>query len=250
MSTSLDARRPGRRARSVALASIMGAALACAAGCESMLSPTRYGEIRVTVATNAGLPVSGVSVNLYTGFRPIEYAFTDLNGVYVFERVVTGTLYGVTAGIPRGLGDLTQGPYLVQDNLEVEPGTRREVVFTLVPCTGTVVVAVRDDAGRPAPGIAAILYDAVGTLGTQNTAADGTTRFVDVACGELGVRLEENPSYVITPGYGTSYRDGLQITPTATLVSIAFTVRAAARTGAVSAMRRSAGGITAPVNQR
>jgi hypothetical protein len=198
-------------------------ALAAVGGCEAMLSPNQYGEVRVTVTTAAGAPVEGVPVTLYTGARPIEYAHTDAGGVYLFERVTRGN-YGVLAGLPRGFGDRTDAPYLVQDNIDVLPDARRDIAFTLVPCTGTLTVAVRDKAGRPVAGARVILYDAQTTVDAQATGADGTWRFESVSCGEYGVRLEPIAGYTITAGRGTSYLDGLRISQTSPTISVSFTV--------------------------
>ena len=188
-----------------------------------MLSPNQYGEVRVTVTAVGGAPVAGVPVTLYTGPRPIEYAHTDAAGVYTFERVTKGN-YGVLAGLPRGFGDPTDAPYLVEDDLDVEPDARRDVAFTLVPCTGVLTVAVRDGSGRPVAGARVILYDAVTTVDTQPTGADGVWRFEHLACGEYGVRLEPAAGYTITAGRGTSFLDGLRITRSTPAVTVSFTV--------------------------
>lgn len=195
-------------------------------GCEAILSPSRYGEVRVTIATASGAPAPGAAVVLYTGQRPIEYAYTDAAGVYLFERVTAGN-YGVVARLPRGFVNLGGGPSVVQDDLQVAPGARREVAFSVLACSGTVTVTVRNESGAPAVGVQVILYDAVSTLDAQPTGADGVRRFASVPCGEFGVRLEERAGYVVTPGRGTSFVDGLRISPTVPDVAVSLSVRSA-----------------------
>lgn len=220
----------------------MTSGLVSALGCESVLSPPRYGEVRVTVATNAGIPVPGVSLSLYTGQRPIEYAHTDDAGTYTFERVPEGN-YGVTAAIPAGMGDLSESPFLYRDNLDVVPNEERAVAFTFVPCAGSLSVSTRDTTGAAAPGVPVTLYDGTGELQTQSTASDGSSRFVAISCGEYGVRLGENPGYTVTAGRGTSYLDALRISRTAPDLSVAFRVRRCRATIHVRAQDASNAGV-------
>lgn len=217
--------------------------LASALACEPLLlSPPRYGEVRVTVTTNAGMPVAGVSLSLYTGQRPIEYAHTDDAGTYTFQRVPAGN-YGVIAAIPAGMGDLSESPFLYRDNLDVVPNEARAVSFTFVSCAGSLAVATRDTAGAPAPGVPITLYDGTGELQTQPTASDGISRFAAVGCGEYGVRLGESPSYTVVAGRGTSYADGLRISRAAPDLSVAFQVRRCRATIHVRALDASNAGV-------
>jgi hypothetical protein len=190
--------------------------------CESLLSPPQYAQVDVAIATTSGDPVPDVPVNLYTGQRPLEYAATNAAGVYTFERVPPG-LYGVTITVPQGLGD-GASPYLSQDDLRIERGDRRTVTFTLTPCHGSLLVTVRDASGG-AVDVPITLYAAAGIRDSARTAADGTHRFSSVACGTYGVRLEPNTGYVVTPGAGTAYQEGLRLTPTVSSLALTFLVQ-------------------------
>lgn len=225
------------------------ALLVASLGCESvLLSPPQYGEVHVTVTTDAGAPVPDIPLTLYTGQRPIEYAKSDLAGSYTFQRVPRGS-YGVLATVPAGTGDLGDS-YLVRDGLEMTPGVRRTVAFTLARCEGAIIVAVREVSGEPAIGVPLTLYSSAGVLDTARSAQDGTHRFASVTCGEYGVQLGENPGYTLTPGRGGSYLDGIRLTRVSPPFTASFAVqrcRATLRVRAVDAASAGVAGATATV---
>jgi hypothetical protein len=185
--------------------------LAALLGCEPLLlSPPRYGSVRVTVVTVAGTPVPNVPVNLYTGPRPIEYAQTDAAGAYTFQRVPPN-YYGVTVTVPAGLGDIALTPFVSQDNIIIEGEMERSVTFTLVPCSGSIVAAVRDTAGGGVPNVPLTLYDRSGDRDSATTGTDGLHRF-STTCGEYGLRLAKGAGYAIIPGRGSEFVDSVRVT--------------------------------------
>lgn len=218
-------------------------------GCESLLlSPPQYGEVHVTVTTDAGAPVPDIPLTLYTGQRPIEYAKSDAAGNYTFERVPPGN-YGVVATVPEGTGDRGDS-YIVRDRLEMRPGERRTVAFTVARCEGAIIVSVREASGQPAIGVPLALYSSAGVLDSARTALDGTHRFSSVTCGEYGVQVGENPGYTLTPGRGGSYLDGIRVTRVSPSLTVSFPVqrcRAAIRVRAVDAASAGVAGATATV---
>jgi hypothetical protein len=105
-------------------------------GCEHMLvTPSQYGELRVSVTMGSGAPVTDLGLVLYTGVRPIEYSATDASGSHTFERVPPGN-YGVTGPMPMGMCDEHESSILVKDDLDMGPGSERVVTFILHACVG------------------------------------------------------------------------------------------------------------------
>ena len=79
------------------LRATMVATCVLAAGCDSWLStPSLYNTVQVTVTQPNGAPIPDVSLELYTGLRPMGYGTTDANGAFTFTRVPQGG-YGVVA---------------------------------------------------------------------------------------------------------------------------------------------------------
>ena len=115
------------------------ALLVGAIACEPLLlSPSQYGELRVTITTEAGAPVPDTPITLYTGARPIEYSRTDESGSRTFERVPPGN-YGVLGAMPAGMCNPNGSSTLVQDDLDVVPSAQRLVSFTIRPCLRAVI---------------------------------------------------------------------------------------------------------------
>ena len=218
-------------------------------GCESLLlSPPQYGEVQVTVTTDAGAPVPNIPLTLYTGQRPIEYAKSDVAGNYTFQRVPPGN-YGVVATVPEGAGDL-ENAYLVRDGLDVGPGARRTAAFTVARCEGWISVSVRDYSSAPAVSVPVTLYTSAGALDSARTASDGVHRFASLTCGEYGVQLGENPGYTLIPGRGRSYLDGIRVTRVSPSTAVSLAVqrcRATIRVRALDAASVGVAGATATV---
>jgi hypothetical protein len=117
--------------------------LAGALACEPLLlGPSRYGEVYVTIATASGEVVPDVPIVLYTGARPIEYARTDASGSFLFQRVPADN-YGVLGEMPAGMCNPDGSRTLVTDDLDVVPGERRLVPFTIRPCVPASATPVR-----------------------------------------------------------------------------------------------------------
>jgi hypothetical protein len=205
-------------------------------GCEALLSPSQYGEVRVALIVDDGTPIGRAPVTLYTGQRPMEYAATDETGTYTFERVPPG-LYGVLAGLPDTLHAMAEAPYLVEDDLLIEAGATRSVTLTLVSCRGSLIVTVRDESGRPASGVPVTAYRSFGSPRTEATGTDGTRTFMALPCGEYGVKVEPTAQYTPVPGRGSSFVDGLHVTREPPTASAVLRVRlAGAATSAHAAM--------------
>ena len=107
----------------------LGLLLLAASSCDYMLTrPALYSSVPVSVTLLNGDPVAGVKLELYTGFRPMDYAVTGADGRFTFEHVPLGN-YGVYAiGVPNGYLPVGH-PYV--DNLDVEPGVSPPVHLIL-----------------------------------------------------------------------------------------------------------------------
>lgn len=79
------------------------------AGCSEIFSSGYdYGRIRVSMVDQAGDPVPGALLTLYTGKGHQGFGRTDGSGNHVFEFVPLGS-YGIEAGAPPGYR-FTPGP--------------------------------------------------------------------------------------------------------------------------------------------
>jgi hypothetical protein len=202
-------------------------------GCEALLSPPRYGQVRVTLAVDVGTPIDNAPVTLYTGQRPMGYGLTDGAGTYTFERVPPG-VYGVIATLPDTLRGMAGTTYLVDDDLRIGPGASEAVTLTLVSCFGSLHVTVRDETGRLASGVSVSAYRSFGSPRTEPTGSDGTRTFTALPCGEYGVKVEPTSQYAPVTGQGGSYVDGLRLSREQPIASAVLRVHA---TGAASSVR-------------
>jgi hypothetical protein len=131
---------PSRALPNRALPILAGVLLLAGTGCEPILvTPSRYGTLRVSITMESGAPVAGLGIVLYTGVRPMEYSATDDAGQHTFERVPPGN-YGVLGAMPAGLCDERGSAALVRDDLDMTPGLERAVTFTLHPCASPAAV--------------------------------------------------------------------------------------------------------------
>jgi hypothetical protein len=113
--------------------------LVAASSCDYMITrPSLYSSVPVTVTLANGDPVAGVHLELYTGFRPMDFGATGSDGRHTFEHVPLGN-YGVFAtSFPDGYLPADK-PYV--DGLDVEPGVSPPVHLVLVKAgAGTTTV--------------------------------------------------------------------------------------------------------------
>ena len=209
-----------RTCTSAAAGVLVGGAAACF---EPLLSPPQYATVQVTTSTPDGAPVPEVRLTLYTGQRPIEYAVSDAEGMYRFERVPPGN-YGVVAQFPDEFRDLTEAPYLVRDALTVRRGDAVVVAMQQARCVGSITLTVGDSSGRRAVGIPASLYTSEGPVQQGVTDATGTTRFLELRCREYGVALGPSATCTIGAGRGSSFADGIAVRRARPDASVALTV--------------------------
>ena len=196
------------------------------AGCfEPLLSPSQYATVRVTTSTPDGTPVPEVRLTLYTGQRPIEYAVSDADGGYVFERVPPGN-YGVLAHFPDEFRDPSESPYLVKDALFVEAGEEVSVVMSQSRCVGAVTLTVRDSTGRPGRAVPVSLYSSDGPVAQGVTDAAGGARFAGLSCREYGITLGASASCTLVAGRGRSFADGVAVTRARPEAAVTLTVGA------------------------
>src|SRR4051812_23270607 len=69
----------------------LGMLLIGASSCDYMLTrPSLYSSVPVSVTLVNGDPVAGVHLELYTGFRPMDFGATGTDGRHTFEHVPLG----------------------------------------------------------------------------------------------------------------------------------------------------------------
>jgi hypothetical protein len=167
------------------------------------------GRIRVLTTDQAGSPIGGVPLVLYTSQGLVAEGKTDDRGVHDFVRVACGVQYGVRVDAP-GLVVEGGGRTFV-DGIEVSHGDERTVSFQLERCYGSLSVEVADRAGSPVPDAGLTLYSVRGLVAENKTDAQGRFAFAEVPCGQYGVRVTPPAGYVAQSGSGTSYVDGIDI---------------------------------------
>lgn len=172
---------------------LAGAVFAGAGGCDRMLTrPSMYTELEVVTTDQAGAPVAGVSLELYTGPRPMMYAFSDSTGRHVF-RDVPRAAYGVVAVAPRGYtveNHIEGNPKAaVIDTLDLLKGDVAPVQFRFVG-PGGAAVRVHAQDGTPLVGVTVQLYTWQSIFSETKTDSTGVARFGDVTVGTgFGVQV-------------------------------------------------------------
>ncbi|MEO7456618.1 MAG: hypothetical protein ABIY52_10180, partial [Gemmatimonadaceae bacterium] len=130
--------------------------------------------------------------------------------------------------------DVNESPALYKDEIVVEGGSSQLVPIAIAKCTGSIAVSVKDQGAQAVAGYPLTLYTAKSVTQDGVTGADGVFRSGVIACDEYGVSLKASAGYVLTPGRGKTFVDGL-VVHRGTALSAALTVQSCTATLAVSA---------------
>jgi hypothetical protein len=174
------------------------------------------GTVTAQVLKEGEGPVGSAEVELYAASGVISKRQTDIEGRVRFDAVPFG-VYGIRTPRTAEYRDVDEGPLLNQDGLLVEDGATATGTLTLRKCFGSIVLRVADPVRGAAAGIRAELFKAEATIDTTRTATDGTVRYTGLQCGAYGVRIHPLADWIITPGRGTSFKDGLVVNRSATV---------------------------------
>ncbi len=148
---------------------------------------------------------------------------TDSLGLSLFT-VGTG-IWTVRVDNPAAISVPGAPATLASSAFLVEGGTRDTALFRMTRCTGEVNVRVLDSASVGVAAFPVALYVANGVLETRSTTAAGTLTFAGQNCGSYGVILNAKTGWTFTEGRGSSYFDGIAVTPTLPGPTFTFRVR-------------------------
>ena len=204
-----------RRVSRVRAAISLGAFVTLLTACENLVTrPTPYGTVRVRAMTRDSVPLPGIGVELYTGFRPMGYSVTDARGRTTFT-LVPRAQYGVLMKLPSQYARLNEllaaPPGDVVDGLEID--TRTDTLLTFVFARrgpGTIEALVVDQDTLPVQGLIVSRYDPAGIQGQSFTDESGIARFHSVPFGQHGV-VVNLPDTLGIPGGQAVWADGLAI---------------------------------------
>ena len=176
-------------------------------GCSELFTePFDYGTVEVFTEQESGQPVSGVHLVLYSGTRILDRGESDYAGHRVFQLVPFGHL-GVAA-YSAGQGLSPEYQYIT---FRMREGDHQEVGFTFVACDGSVSAQVFVDAGAPVEGAEVTLYSSQHVLEVGSTDPSGRHDFLDVPCGNYGLKIQPPSGFTVAEGPGTSFFDGLVV---------------------------------------
>lgn len=167
------------------------------------------GTVSGRVTNESGAALTGVQVALYSPAGILRRALTGADGTVRFPDVPFG-VYGLAIDRPHGYRDVGESLSVFRDGLLVEEGVVATATATLARCVGTLGVRVADPVRGPAAGLIAYLYDATAVLDSARTGSDGRATFSS-GCGEFGVFLGGTPDWIVTPGRGSQYLDGIVV---------------------------------------
>lgn len=189
------------------------------------------GSVAAWVVDQAGMPIAGIDVTLYSPSAALQHATTTTTGSVTFSPVPFGN-YGVIAPIPQRYRDSGEPGTIWQDGLLVEQGVTATATLRLTLCQGSVNVTVADPAHGVAQGVQTYLYTSTATVDSAKTGSDGRVQYVP-GCGNYGVRIVPNGDWAAAPGRGTQFADGL-VVHRGSVTNVAFAAQYNTCRGAIS----------------
>lgn len=185
-------------------------------GCDSLLTPSVYGSLRVTVTQRDGRPIANIPVTAYRIDRRLDRGTTDADGTYTFERLPANS-YGVEDTVIAGymLAEMVRPgpPTNFADKIVVTAGrvaTARLVLLKVGP--GTIAGSVADPGGAGIAGIEVSLYSGqAGTVRKATTGATGAFAFTGVPFGNWGVSALRPEQFRDSAEAAILYHDNLLV---------------------------------------
>ncbi|MDP1890911.1 MAG: hypothetical protein Q8K55_08445 [Gemmatimonadaceae bacterium] len=174
------------------------------------------GTVTAQVVKQGEGPAAGAEVELYAANGVVSRQQTNADGSVSFDEVPFG-VYGIRTPRPPEYRDIDESPLVSLDGLLIEDGATTGGTLTLQPCRETILLRVTDPVRGGAAAIRTELFQATGNLDAKRTASDGTVRYERLTCGAYGVRIRPSADWVVTPGRGTEFVDGLVLRRGATL---------------------------------
>ncbi len=168
------------------------------------------GTVTAQVVRQGEGPAAGVEVELYAANGVVSRQPTKPDGSARFDAVAFG-VYGIRTPRPPGYRDIDESPLLSLDGLLIEDGASTAGTLTLLPCRASLELRVTDPVRGGAAAIRTELFQATGNLDAKRTASDGTVRYEGLLCGAYGVRIRQSADWIMTPGRGTEFVDGLML---------------------------------------
>ncbi|MHB8837461.1 MAG: hypothetical protein ACYC7F_00720 [Gemmatimonadaceae bacterium] len=166
------------------------------------------GTVTAKVVDQAAAPLAGVDVELFGSVSVIARKATAADGRVTFSAVPFGG-YGVRAFRPAAYRDDGEAVTLDVDGLIIEEGVTETRTLALQRCVGSVSLQVSDAARGAAANVRAQLFNAAGVADAKKTGANGTVQFTNLDCDGYGVRILPAADWVVTPGRGSDFVDGL-----------------------------------------
>jgi hypothetical protein len=171
--------------------------------------------IEAQLQDSLGGAIAGVQVDFYRSTGVVGTAVSNTAGIARLDSVLTGQ-YGAALQPPDSLG-VPGAPFQFRDGLIVDLDSVPRATFTLATCYGSIAVSARDQADAAIAGIDVTRYRSAGTTRQATTDAGGDVTFLDVPCGEHGVKLEPLAGFTITMVRDSGFVDGLVVTKGAAL---------------------------------
>ncbi|MFA6165594.1 MAG: carboxypeptidase-like regulatory domain-containing protein [Gemmatimonadaceae bacterium] len=166
------------------------------------------GTVVAKVVDQASASLSNVDVELYSATQSIGRQRTGSDGRVAFTPVPFGS-YGVRAFRPEAYRDVGEPVTLDVDGLVVEEGVTESRILALQRCAGTITLTVSNPTFGAGANIRTQLFRASGVVDARRTGTDGTVRYSGIDCDAYGVRMLPSADWVVIPGRGTEFLDGL-----------------------------------------
>lgn len=166
------------------------------------------GTVTAKVVDQASAPLPDVDVELYSSTQVISRQKTATDGRALFSPVPFGS-YGVRAFRPDAYRDQGESQTLEVDGLVIEEGATETRTLALQRCMGSITLTVSNPTFGAGANIRTQLFSAIRVVDARRTGTDGAVRYADVTCGGYGVRLLPSAEWVVIPGRGTEFLDGL-----------------------------------------
>lgn len=175
------------------------------------------GTIRGVVEDPSGGPVSGFPLVLFGPQEVVESRQTDAQGEAVFGPFSCRAFlesFGLALEPRLGWVFETGRGQDFYDGIRVTRDAVTSRTFTVEACSPDIHVGVREDGGDPIQGVPVLLFTSEGLLEERVSDSGGSLVFPAVPCGrEYGLRVLPGIGFTVEEGRGTSFYDGIVLSP-------------------------------------